>query len=126
MDKQRYVLLNGEKVYVSEEVYREYYRPVWRESKRNKIRKDAECSLEGMKDDGYEPASVDSLDALMSDKLLLNAALNELSDDERSLINTLFFDEQSERDLARKVGISQPAIHKRRNRILEKLKNILK
>ncbi|MCI8276279.1 MAG: hypothetical protein HFI66_11870 [Lachnospiraceae bacterium] len=34
----------------------------------------------------------------------------------------MFYEERSEREIAKKYGISQAAIHKRKNRILEKLR----
>ena len=130
MSKERYVWLEGVKVPVSEEVYRAYYRPVWREIKRKEVRKDMEYSLEALEAGGFEAVSQEKLiDDTAADKLLLDelyAALDELTDDERSLIDALFYRERSERDVAREAGVSQPAIHKRRNRILEKLKKLLK
>lgn len=52
-------------------------------------------------------------------------ALETLTDDERFLINELYFNEKSERDLTNITGISQPAVHKRRNKILEKIKKLI-
>ena len=55
----------------------------------------------------------------------LYAALALLTEKERSLINALFFDEMTEREVAYVLGISQPAVHKQKNRILKKLKLFL-
>ena len=55
----------------------------------------------------------------------LHEALTLLTAEEQTLITALFFDEQTERDAATALGISQPAIHKRKNKILEKLKLFL-
>lgn len=55
----------------------------------------------------------------------LHKALSLLSDDERELIERLFFREQSEREVAAEMGIYHNAIHKRKNRVLAKLKNFL-
>lgn len=41
---------------------------------------------------------------------------------ERVLLKKIFCDEISERELARDYGVSQPAIHKKKQRILQKLK----
>lgn len=56
----------------------------------------------------------------------LHKALSLLSDDERELIDRLFFKDQTVRKVAMDMGIYPNAVHKRKNRILEKLKKILK
>ena len=55
----------------------------------------------------------------------LHKAISLLSDDERELVDRLFFRGQTEREAAAEMGIYRNAIHKRKNRILEKLKNFL-
>ncbi|MCM1305229.1 MAG: sigma-70 family RNA polymerase sigma factor [Butyrivibrio sp.] len=55
----------------------------------------------------------------------LHKALSSLSDDERELVDRLFFRGQTEREAATEMGIYRNAIHKRKNRILKKLKNFL-
>ncbi|MEG0691783.1 MAG: sigma factor-like helix-turn-helix DNA-binding protein [Oscillospiraceae bacterium] len=55
----------------------------------------------------------------------LHIAISKLSVDERELIVSLFFTERTERDCAAELGISQPAIHKQKNKILKKLKLFL-
>lgn len=54
----------------------------------------------------------------------LHRALQTLNDDELRMIHALYFSKKrcSERQLAKKMGISQVAVHKRKNTILEKLK----
>ena len=49
-------------------------------------------------------------------------ALLSLADDDRELINALFFDGVSTRKYAERVGITQRAVIKRRDRILLDLK----
>lgn len=55
----------------------------------------------------------------------LHKALSLLLDDERELIDRLFFQGQTEREAAADMGIYRNAVHKRKNHILEKLKNFL-
>lgn len=92
------------------------------------------------------PSREDSLDRLMDDNAeqfadqqesvedvvfrkfsieRLYAALELLTEKERDLINALFFDELTEREVARVLSISQPAVHKQKNKILKKLKVFL-
>lgn len=55
----------------------------------------------------------------------LYKVLSLLSEDEQYLIKQLFFEERTERGLAEELKIYHNAVHKRKNRILKKLKNIL-
>ena len=52
----------------------------------------------------------------------LDNALTFLDSDEKYLILQLYIEQRTERDLAKELGPSQNAIHKRRQRILEKLR----
>ena len=54
----------------------------------------------------------------------LYTALSLLSEDEQYLIRQLFFEERTEREVASVLGLSQKAINKRRQKILEKLRKL--
>ncbi len=129
MDKEYFIELNGRQIPVSKEVYYAFKRPAWKERKRRQVRAEKELSLEAFADAGFEIPSGEALvDEIVEDKLLLDMlskALSELTEEERVLIDELFFNDKSEREIAREIGVSQPAIHKRRNRILEKLKKLM-
>ncbi|HQA15823.1 MAG TPA: sigma-70 family RNA polymerase sigma factor [Candidatus Avimonas sp.] len=129
MDKEYFIELNGRQIPVSKEVYDAFKRPAWKERKRSQVRAEKELSLEAFADAGFEIPSGEALvDEIVEDKLLLDMlskALSELTEEERVLIDELFFNDKSEREIAREIGVSQPAIHKRRNRILEKLKKLM-
>lgn len=56
----------------------------------------------------------------------LHKALLLLTDDERDLIERLFFQEQTEREIAAVYGLSQNAVNKRRKRVLDKLRELIK
>ena len=60
----------------------------------------------------------------MTDKL--RKAIKLLDEDERQLLNELFVENQGQRQLAEKYGCSQVAIFKRKERILAKLKKLMK
>ena len=55
----------------------------------------------------------------------LHTALSLLAPEERALIQALFFDERKESELAMELGISQPAVYKRKMKVLKKLKLLL-
>jgi len=130
MSKGRYIWLDGEEIYVSEEVYRAYYRPVWREAKQDEVRGDRECSLNALEDGGFEAASEEALvDEIVAEKLLLDelyAALEELTGDERDLIEAVYFKEQTAREYARETETNHTKINRHHKSVIEKLRGILK
>lgn len=64
------------------------------------------------------------VERIMTDKL--RKAIKLLGEDERQLLNELFVENQGQRQLAEKYGCSQVAIFKRKERILAKLKKLMK
>jgi len=63
------------------------------------------------------------VDATMREQL--HVALDKLDDGERRLIDDIYYLERSQREVAESLGISQPAVKKRCDKILEKLKKII-
>lgn len=133
MGNKYHVRLQGGKVVeVSEEVYRAIKQPQWREKKRQIVRQKKEVSLEALEEKGntlYEDREQASIEETIIRNIVreqLMKAFAKLSNEERLIIYGLYFDEKSEREIARMMGISQAAIHKRRNRILEKLKKFVR
>ena len=74
--------------------------------------------------DKSEPLDEQVVQKIMTDKL--KSALPLLAEDEQKLIREIFYENLSERSLAEKYNVSQVAIHKRKVKILEKLKKIMK
>ena len=83
-----------------------------------------EFSGEDILPDKSEPLDEQVVQKIMTDKL--KSALPLLAEDEQKLIREIFYENLSERSLAEKYGISQVAIHKRKVKILEKLKKFMK
>ncbi|MDD4145469.1 MAG: sigma factor-like helix-turn-helix DNA-binding protein [Prolixibacteraceae bacterium] len=131
MKKLYHIKQNGELVPVTEEVYRAYQQPKWREKKQEEVRAMKETSLDVMLESGHEirlnlgQALIEDtvLDKLLLDELL--AAIMKLNDDERSLLHELFYKEKSEREIAKEMEISSIAIHKRKHKIINKLRQFL-
>ena len=95
-----------------------------------KIIPSREDSLDRLLDDNSiqfadETADVENNALLKISTDKLYKALCLLSETERELIDALFFRGQTERKLAAHLGVSQPAIHKQKHRILQKLKFLL-
>ena len=131
MSKQYHIKMDGKLIPVSEEVYRAYQRPKWRENKQKKVRNDAECSYDAMCEScqkyGSDPTQP-GVDDIVTDKLLLNAlleAMTALSDDERELVYALFYKGKSERSYAEESGVPRKTLAYRKGKVLEKLRKII-
>ena len=141
-DKDKKVIANiitidGIDVEVTEEVFRAYSQmdrreryleeQVWKSGMR-------EVSLEYLKEQGISlnlyagdntPSAEDVVlekeeqHKLEVHKAQLITALAALTADEKQLIQTLYFNEVPIREYARKIGVSDMAIHKRKERILK-------
>lgn len=132
------ITVDGVDVEVTEEVYLAYSQMDRRE---RYLTEDAPAgkllSLDQMKDDGVQldyvgagatPSAEDSFleteDAGETEKLadMLLGALISLKDEDRQLITALFYDHVSTRAYARRIGVTQHAVIKRRDRILRDMK----
>ena len=127
--KEWYVLIDGVKITVSREIYLEYYRPVWRESKRRAVRAGMECSLEMLEScgGGITDATADVSDLvaarLQVDRLY--AALADFTEAERDLLAALYFHCKSEYEYAAESGIPRKTINNCKRRLLERLRRKL-
>ena len=140
-----FIIVNGINVEVSEEIYHIYSSSerqleyMERDLKRNRALPDAsglpillperEVSLEWLISKKWVFASElpppDEEVILQIDNNTLYQCLGLLSSDEKALIEALFFEDMKEREYATIAGVSQVAIHKRKKRILAKLKNLI-
>lgn len=129
MGKNYYIVIDSEKIPVTEEVYRAFKQPAWKERKRREVRAEKERSLDMFLDDGFDiPSEQALIDEIVADKLLLNelyAALAELTDDERYIIDSFFYQEKTEREIANEASIPRNTLVYRKNKILSKLKKFL-
>ena len=84
-----------------------------------------EDSLERLMELGHEfedtSFSIDALDTAV----MVDRALDELSFEERYIIEALFFNDKTEQRVADELGIAQKNVHKKKVRILAKLAKIL-
>lgn len=116
---------DGTKVSVTEEVYRAYKQPAWREHKRRVVRSELERSLERFEEDHVPLQENDAFEDMITDKILLETLLSALTPEERFVIDEIYFNGKTEREVAEMVNISQKNINKKKNRILQKMKNLL-
>lgn len=132
-NKKYTIIVKRQRVEVSEAVYRAYHQERENERYRNKCIKNNECSLERFQEDGvnaeYSIVRVqpDIVDRLIQQEQFksLYLALRLLSAEERSLIEELYFNEKSERNLAVELGVPRMTLSDKKRRILKKLKKVM-
>ncbi len=138
-NKKKFIPIQGMLLEVTNNEYKDFYKDVERhkyitsESKRFSF-----ISINDMiKDDEYN--EVRGADILSDEDInidlevirqieveQLKKALLQLNDNEQELIQALFYDEESVRNYAQKIGVHFTTIQKRKLKILKKLKNLLK
>lgn len=119
-----------EEVTVTEEVYHAYCRTRWNIKDNDESFFDHEIQMSGMigsQDGAYENFRefIDTINVPddivfeQVEKEALYQAISVLPAADRDLVRALFFKGQSELEYAKELGISQPAVHKRKVRILK-------
>lgn len=149
-DATRYIEIDGEKIPVTEDIYRAYKRPLWTEHKRrerekrcrdaNGYRCTKDCSqcekqrtgsvlsLDKLTEDGIDIADPTDFAQVIEASLIMEAlrdAVDKLDPLDRQIIE-LFCIGKSERDIAAVVGLSQKGVNKRKARIFAELRGHLK
>lgn len=142
MSKQ-YIMKNGTAVEVSDEIYEILKKSDRRIKYVEHDLKETQYIIDQKKANVKEiPAREDSLDRLTElgkdfpdsaavfdetvlRKIMLDQALEKLSDEERYLITQLFYFGRTERDLADELGVYRNAVHSQKAKILKKLKKML-
>ena len=129
MRKNYFLFVNGKKVEVSEEIYKVY----WQEKNHEVDRKNHLLFFSSFDHDGhFEDSIVDEgfdVDKIVQTQMMIEAvrdALSKLNDEEREIIDRLYFNDETIRSVAETKKISHPALIKRRNKILDKLRELLK
>ena len=134
MAKEYYLYVRGQKVKVSEDIYKVY----WREKEHEKYleqvdRKNHLLFFSSLDHDGnfvdnIADESVD-VEKIVETQMMIEAvrkAMSELNDEEREIIERLYFNDETLSSVARSKKVSYQAIQWRKNNILKKLKVLLK
>lgn len=133
MDKKYYIFVGNEKIEVDQEVYKSYWQITNRErylerlDRQNKLLFFSDLSTEYSFEDTIADENYD-LEKIVETKMLIDRvreAIDSLNDEEREVIERLYYQDESIRSIATSKGISAPALFKRRNKILKKLKELL-
>ena len=126
--------LHGMLMEVTEEEYRSYYKDKRRQKyidERSRENGDVSYDALDSSDMLGESVLVDietNVEEQVTNKIILEQVHNAfllLSEEEKEVITAIFKNNLTERELAKKKGVYHNAIHKQKNRILEKLKKFL-
>lgn len=144
MSKKHIIRIDGKTVEVSDEIYTFLKRSEWNNNyaelrrKQERIIIDSEAmtvktipgredSLERLESVGIEiPDRSEPFEDVLINKIMLEQALAQLTADERFIIVRIYFEGNTERELAEELHKTQQNIHKMKRRILCKLYEILK
>lgn len=133
MKKEFYLYVNGQRGKVSEDIYKVY----WREKEYEKYldqvdRKNHLLLFSSLDHDGhfYENIVDEGVDVekIVETQMMIEAvrnAISRLNAEERDIIERLYFNDETVRSVAKLKSITHPALIKRRNKILEKLKKFI-
>ncbi|MCQ4022351.1 MULTISPECIES: RNA polymerase sigma factor [unclassified Ruminococcus] len=127
----------NEEIEVSEEVYQTYRRTAWNIDDNNTSFYAHEIqmsSLIGGEDGAYEnfrefidTENTPDVTVLRElEKTALHRIIAQLSESEQKLIRAIYFDGLTEREYADLLGVCRNAVHKRKIRILSKIRKTLK
>ena len=133
MAKEYYLYVNGQKVKISEQIYKVY----WREKEHEKYleqvdRKNHLLLFSSLDHDGhFEENIVDEgidVEKIVETQMMIEAvrnAISRLNAEEKDIIERLYFNDETVRSVAKLKSITHPALIKKRNKILEKLKKFI-
>lgn len=125
MGKQYYYFMKGNRIAIDPYLHRELKKLTNKEHyqyvKICKCTVPYEACLEEFST--HESAEQQALYALEKEKLY--GSLCQLEREDAKLITALYFYAFSERQLAKKIGVTQKTINKRKHRILQQLRNFL-
>lgn len=129
------IRINDQMIPVNEEVYYAYYRAKryekYLEEKDKRNQKVLFSNLDTETTTGEEmipDRAAQSIESLVTDALMIermNRCLESLGEEEKKIVQVLFYENRSEREAAAIWGISQPAMHKRKKRVLTVLRNMM-
>lgn len=134
MPKEYYLYVNGQRVKVSEQIYKVYWREKEHEKyleqvdKKNHLLLFSSLDHDGNFVDNLADESVD-VEKIIETQILIETvrnAVSRLNDEERDIIERLYFNDETLSSVARSKKVSYQAIQWRKNNILKKLKVILK
>ena len=133
MPKEYYLYVDGQRVKVSEQIYKVYWREKEHEKyleqvdKKNHLLFFSSLDHDGNFVDNLADESVD-VEKIIETQILIETvrkAISRLNDEERDIIERLYFNDETLSSVARSKKVSYQAIQWRKNNILKKLRVLL-
>ena len=126
---EKYIYVERKKIYVSDEVYREYKKNKNHESYLQRLdRKNRVYSLEECADTGDIADESIDIEKNVEMKMRIEdlyKALDRLNDKEKEVIYSIYFEEKTLTDIAKEQDTNLMKISRIRDRILKKLREML-
>lgn len=134
MDKKYYLKLNGKRIGVSKELYINYWKEKNRDNYLKRLDKQHNLTffssmgcesnfVENLADENYDVAKIIETKVLIE---AVKSAIEKLTPEEKEIIDRIYYSDETLRKIAESKKISHPALIKKRDKILEKLKELLK
>ncbi|MFM1583107.1 sigma-70 family RNA polymerase sigma factor [Helcococcus ovis] len=134
MSKKYFLIVNKEKVDVSEEVYKEYWKITNHENYLERVdRKNHLLFFSNLNtedtvfEEMIEDKSVD-VEKIVETKMRIEdlyTALSKLNEEERKIIDSIYFEEKSIREIAKETNTNPMKISRKHKNILDKIRNLL-
>ena len=133
MSKEYFIFVEGKRIVVSKEVYQAYWHETNKENYQRRLDRENQllffCDLDhdGNFEGNLTDQNVDVEKLVETRQRIeeLNRALASLTNEEREIIDALYFRDETTRNDASNCGIHQTSLIRKRNQILMKLKIIL-
>lgn len=129
-NKEKYIYVRGKKIYVSDEVYKAYKKQLNHEAHLKRLDRkhkvfhlgDFNTSIVDIADNTVDVEKIIETKMRIED---LYRALESLNDEERNLIETLYFEDKTLAEVAKQRDTNPMKISRLRNKILDKLRKLL-
>lgn len=129
-NREKYIYVKGKKIIVSDEVYRAYKKELNHEAHLKRLDRkhkvfhfgDFNTSIVDIADNTVDVEKIIETKMLIED---LYRALDSLNDEERKLIEALYFEDKNLAEVAKQGDTNPMKISRLRNKILEKLRKLL-
>ena len=129
-DKERYIYVRNKKITVPDEVFKAYKKELNQEAYLKRLDRkhevfhfgDFNTSIVDIADNTVDVEKIIETKMLIED---LYHALDSLNDEERKLIEALYFEDKTLTEVAKREGTNPMKISRLRNKILEKLRKLL-
>ena len=134
-NKTYYLYVKGQRVEVSEQIYRAYVQPERKQRMREYRAKEkiSVTSIDALSEKGFEPedgtqdfeSALIEVEEQAEELAKLNAAIEQLSERDRRVVQLYYFESKTQQEIANILGIAKSTMSELLPRILLRLKNFL-